>query len=164
MSNTTFSGPVRSGTQRDGTPAAPGTSVVGAFNLGRTVLAQSFTITTAMMLSAGTNRVAFNLPAGSKIVDLEVEILVALTTATNLGVQVGIAATPGLFYASFNTGTAIGKVAQATVDAGAQVVACNNIGTADVPVVITTTAATGNAAAGSAVVTIYYIQRNADGS
>jgi hypothetical protein len=163
MANSTFSGPLRSGTQRDGLVLS-GTGVIGTFNLGRPVLAQSYVVPFGDMVTGGQARTICNLPAGSKIVDMCVEVTVAIVTATNLGIILGILGTTNKYYTTFNTGTSVVKVAQATVDAQMQVLATDNIGTADVPVLLTTTAATSNATAGSVTVTLYYIQRNADGT
>ena len=165
MSQTTFSGPIRSGTVRDGLPAANNVAVaVGGINVGRPVLTQTYTIPTAGMLSAGSALVVFNLPAGAKILGISTEVTVALATATNLALQFGITGTVAKYFASFNTGATAGKTAQSVPDAAMVSLQCDNIGTADVPILMTATAATGNASAGSVVVTISYIQRNADGS
>jgi len=157
MGSSTFSGPIRSGTVRDGTATS-------GVNVGRAVLSQSYTIPFAQMLSAGSAFVIGNLPAGSKILEVTTEVTVALTTATNLAIQLGITGTVAKFFASFNTGATIGKTARATVDAAQVTLATDNVGAADVPLLLTATAATGNAAAGSVVVTVNYVQRNADGS
>lgn len=164
MSNVTFSGPIRSGTVRDGTPAAANVAVSGGINIGRPILTQTYTIPAAGMLSAGSALVVFNLPAGAKILSFSTEVTVALTTATNLALQFGITGTVAKYCASFNTGASVGRTAQATPDAAMVVAQCDNIGTADVPILMTATAATGNAATGTVVVTVQYIQRNADGT
>ncbi len=164
MSQSTFSGPIRSGTQRDGLPALNNLPPTQGFNVGRPVLTQSYTIPFAGMLSAGSALVAFNLPAGAKNLQMATEVTEALATATNLALQFGVTRTVAKYFASFNTGATIGRTAQATPDAAMVTLQCDNIGTADVPVLMTATAATANATAGSVVVTIYYVQRNADGT
>ena len=164
MSRTTFSGPLLAGTQRDGVPAQTSGNIIGPLNLGRPVLTQVYTATSSAMTSAGAARTAFILPAGSKIVDLELEETVAIATAADLAIQVGVSGTAGRYYASFSTGVLVGKVPQATIDAVQQVLNTNNIGVTDISVLLTFTAATANATAGTVVITIYYIQRNADGS
>jgi hypothetical protein len=164
MSQSTFSGPIRSGTVRDGTAATNNVAVLGGLNVGRPVLTQSYTIPFAGMLSAGSALTVFNLPAGSKILGISTEVTVALATATNLALQFGITGTVAKYFSSFNTGATIGKTAQSVPDAAMVSLQCDNIGTADVPILMTATAATGNASAGSVVVTISYVQRNADGT
>lgn len=155
MSNATFSGPLRAGTVREGnTP-----------NVGGVVLSQSTVIPFGSILTAPAAVVVARLPAGAKITGFSVEKVAALVTATecnlSLGVQGGSATQ---FATAVATGTAIGKLAAATIDAAQQVVNTNNIGVADIAVTATPTAATANATAGSIVVTTFYVQRNADGS
>lgn len=176
MSQSTFSGPIRSGTQRDGGPQAGQPFPLQGFNVGRPILTQIVTVPLANMLSAGSTFTAFNLPAGAKVLGFDVEETVALVTATNLGLTVGngailnaaggtiLAASPNSLVTSFNTGATVGKVAQATIDTALQVLLANNIGTYDMPVTITATAAIANATAGSVTCTLRYVQRNADGT
>jgi hypothetical protein len=165
MSNSTFSGPIRSGTVRDGAPALGAVGALQGYNVGRPVLTQIYTIPFAQMIvTTGSAITAFNLPAGSKILGMDVEVTAALVTATNLALQLGITGTVAKYYSTFNTGATVGKVAAATIETAMQVSATDNIGTADVPILLTAIAATGTATVGSVVVTLRYVQRNADGS
>ena len=176
MSRSTFSGPIRSGTQRDGVPQAGQPFPLQNANVGTPILTQFVTLPLSALLLAGQTNVAFNLPAGAKVLGFDAEVVTALVGATNLGLTVGngailnaaggtiLAASPNSLVTSFNTGATVGKVAQATIDAALQVALANNIGTYDMPVTITSTAATANATAGSVVVSMQYIQRNADGT
>lgn len=155
MSQVTFSGPIRSGTVREG--AAP--------NIGQIPLVQVTTIPFSAMLTAPAAVVIARLPAGSKILDFTVEKVVAIATATDVGITFGVQGGSATQYCtSFNTGVALGKTAVALADAAQVVANTNNVGTSDVVVTATPTAATGNATAGSIVVTTRYIQRNADGT
>lgn len=175
MARSTFSGPIRSGTARDGAPAAGQPFPFQGANVGTAVLVQSVTLPLSALLLAGQTNTAFNLPAGAKILELNVDVVAALVTATNLGLTVGngtilkadgttlLAASPNSLFTTFNTGATVGKVAQATMDSAMQVALANNIGAYDMPVTLTSTAAGANATAGSVVVTLRYIQRNADG-
>ena len=158
MSNVTFSGPIRSGTQRYGA-----NTVV---NTGTATLAQSVTIPFSAMTTAPTAQVLFTLPAGSKIIRFNEEVVTAISGGgvTNVGVTIGDSGTANKFVTTHNTGVSSAKVAQATIDTAMVVAQTNNIGTADVVVYGTFTAATGNPTAGSIVVTVEYMQRNADGS
>lgn len=153
MSFTTFSGPVRSGTVREG----------ASLNTGLMVLAQSATIPTAQILTSPTAQNLFILPAGSKVLYFEVEVTATLTTATNCGVTIGKAGTANFYATTFNTGTAIGQVSPATVGAATVSSQTDNIGTSDMQITGTFTAATGNAATGSIVVTCVYVQRTSAG-
>ena len=95
-----------------------------------------------------------------------VEVVTAISggSVTNVGLTIGNSATANKFVTTFNTGTSVARVAQATIDAATQVAETNNIGTTDVVVFGTFTAAGGNPTAGSIVVTVEYIQRNSDGA
>jgi hypothetical protein len=95
---------------------------------------------------------------------MQVEVTVAMTGATNCGLVVGTSGTSNAYFTTFNTGATVGMVAQATVDTAMQVASTNNIGTSDVGVYGTFTAATADATAGNVVVTIEYVQRAPDGS
>jgi len=133
-------------------------------NVGATTVSQSYTAPASVILTSPTAQQMFVLPAGAKIIRFNVEVTVALTTATNCGLVIGDSGTSNKYVTTFNTGATVAKVAQATVDAAMQVAQTNNIGTSDVAIYGTFTAATGNAAAGNIVVTVEYIVRNSDGS
>lgn len=133
-------------------------------NMGVTSVCQSATIASTVMLTSPTAQVLFTLPAGAKILRFNLEVTVAITTATNVGVTIGNSGTANYYVTTFNTGVSVAKVPQATIDAAMQVALTNNIGTSDVTIYGTFTAATGNAAAGSIVVTVEYLVRNSDGT
>jgi hypothetical protein len=156
MGFATFSGPIRVGTVREG----PITSA----NLGLLILAQTYTAPFGVILTSPAAQNMFTLPAGSKILRFRVEVVTALATATNCGLVIGKSGTANFFVTTFNTGATVGAVAQATVDTATVVNQTNNIGTTDTTVTGTFTAATGNATAGSIVVTVEYIQRLSDGT
>jgi hypothetical protein len=158
MSFSTFSGPIRSGTQRYN----PGR------NTGLVLLTQSATINMngVALTSAALAQSLFTLPAGSKILWFRVEKTVAMTgnSVSNCGLIIGNAADDNQYLESVNIATALGVAVQATVDAGMQSDDCNNIGTSDVALTATFTAATGNPTAGQVVITAVYIQRGSDGA
>jgi hypothetical protein len=155
MGFSTFTGPLRAGTVASGAER----------NAGLVELAQSYTLTAPQILTSPAAVPIARLPAGSKITRFHVEVVTALTGATNCGLQLGRAdGTANHFMTSVNTGAAVAKVAQATLDSAQQVVNTNNVGASDVVVTATPTAATANATAGAIVVTVFYIQRAADGS
>jgi hypothetical protein len=156
MSNSTFSGPLRAGTQKDPAPFS---------NVGWVSLCQVTTIPAADIRTAAVATVVARLPAGAKILEFTVEKTVAIATATEVGVTFGVQGGSATQYSTtFNTGVALGKVATATADTAQVVQNTNNVGTADVAVTCTPTAVTGNASAGNLVITTRYLQRNADGS
>lgn len=156
MSFSTFTGPVRCGTVKEG----------AGENTGLLKLARTSTIGFAAMTTSPTAQALFTLPAGSKIMRFVVEVVTAISggSVTNVGVTIGNSTTANKFVTTFNTGTSVARVAQATVDAATQVAETNNIGATDVGVFGTFTAAGGNPTAGSIVVTVEYIQRNSDGA
>lgn len=156
MAFVTFSGPIRSGTVRYGANK----------NVGLVDVMQTATVTFAAMTTAPTAQPICILPAGSKILEMNVEVTTAISGGgvTNVAMVLGTLATPNLYFTTFNKGLTSAKVAQATIDAAQVVANTDNIGTADVPVYATFTAATGNPTAGQTVVTIRYIQRAADGT
>lgn len=158
MSFSTFSGPVRSGTQRYG--AAENT---GLITLSRTAYVN---MSGVALTAAPVAQALFTLPAGAKILNFIPEVLVAITggSVSNVGVTIGKAGTANAFVTSFNTGTSVARVTQATVDAQLQVAATDNIGTVDVPVTATFTAATGNPTAGQIAITVVYQQRSDSGA
>jgi hypothetical protein len=156
MGFSTFSGPVRSGTQRYG----------AGINTGLVLLTQSKTIDMAgvALTSAPPAQDLFTLPAGSKIVSIIADKTVALTGPSQVALIVGNASDDNQYLESVNLATTKGRAAQATVDAGLQVDDCDNIGTSDVMLQAKFTATTGNATAGQIIVTVVYVQRADDGS
>ena len=157
MSFSTFSGPVRSGTQRYG----------AGENTGLVQLARSATIASSAMTTSPSAQTLLVLPAGSKILRFNVEVTTTISggSVTNVGMTIGaLGGTANQYLTTFNTGTAVGKVAQATIDAAMQVAQTNNVGATDVVLTGTFTAAGGNPTAGAIVVTVEYIQRASDGA
>lgn len=159
MSFSTFSGPLRSGTQRypvDNT---------GLITLSRTAYVN---VSGVALTSGAAAQNLFTLPAGSKILNFIPEVLVAITggSVSQVGVTIGKSGSADAFAASFNTGTSVARVTQATVDTAisGKVAALDNIGTVDVPVQATFTATTGNPTAGQIAITVVYQQRADNGA
>lgn len=158
MSFSTFSGPIRSGTQRYN----PGR------NTGLVVLTQSATINMngVAVTSAPVAQDLFTLPAGSKILGFRFEktVILAGNSISQVAAVVGNATDDDQYLESVNLAVAKGVAAQATVDAGIQVDDCDNIGTSDVLLKAKFTATTGNATSGQIVVTVTYVQRQPNGA
>lgn len=157
MAFTTFSGPIRSGTVKEG----------AARNTGLVVLAQSVTLPATVALTSGAVAQPLAiLPAGSKIMRIMVEKTVALTgnSVSQVALTVGDGTTANKYVTSVNLATAVGMTAQATIDAGVVTLETNNIGATDVTLFGTFTATTGNPTAGTIVVTIQYMQRADNGA
>jgi hypothetical protein len=156
MSFATMSGPVRCGTVKEGANE----------NTGLVQLARSATVAFSAMRTSPTAQALMTLPAGSKILRFNVEVVTAISggSVTNVGVVFGDLGTSNKYVTTFNSGTSAAKVAQATVDAAMQVAQTNNIGTADVTLYGTFTAAGGNPTAGAIAITVEYVQRGSDGA
>lgn len=143
MAATHFSGPLQSGTLISGE--------VGGPNQGNVVLSQYVTIT-----QNSTNAVtsSFLLPANSRIVGFNIDVLTAFDSATSATLTIGTAAAGTQYISGVNAKTA-GRAAP-TITA-AQLLAASNIGTTNLTVFATVTPV-GATTAGSVLVTCTYIQ------
>ena len=140
MGTTTFSGPVKAGTVREGASA----------NTGSVLMAQSAVID---IIGATNTTTVGTIPANSQIVD----VILNVTTVNNDGgtatVQVGHVGDTDEYLPATNVkalGTTRGTIQTDGTD----------IGTTDQQVTATFTAANGNGATGAATVTVLYIQNN----
>lgn len=150
MGQTTFQGPLTAGTVKDTT----GTVAGSIRNVGNVVLSQ----TTAVPAAAGTTTVAV-LPAGSQILDIQVNTTTIFNAATTLTVGDGTTANK---YVTTTTITSVGLISTALAASPTIVTtAINNIGTSDVTIVATTA---GSAATGAATITVTYIQKTSSGT
>lgn len=160
MGFSTMSGPLRTGTERYG--AAENTGLV---TLSRTAYVN---MSGVAKTSGATAQALFTLPAGSKILNFIPEVLVTIAgnAVSQVGVTIGKAGTADAFAASFNTGTSVARVTQATVDTAisGKVAALDNVGTVDMPVTATFTATTGNPTSGQIAITVVYQQRLSNGA
>lgn len=157
MGWSTVSGPQRMGTVKEN----------AGRNTGLPVLTQSVTLAaTVALTSAPVAQQLAILPAGAKILRFRVEKTVAISgnSVSEVALTIGTAGSAALYMGSANLGLTAAPTVQATLDAAMKPVDTNNIGTTDVTVYGTFTAATGNPTAGSIVVTTEYIQRADDGS
>lgn len=143
MSFTTFSGPIRAGTQR----YAPNR------NTGLVVLGQSAAVTSADAAAS----TACILPAGSQIVSITLQQSTTFTSGSSGTFTVLLGGTQ-IGQLAITTGTA-GNLAIGPASA-AQAALFSNVGSTDAT--ITYTSATLNAGAGSLLIT--YIQRASDGA
>ena len=147
MSFSSFSGPIRSGTVKEGSGA----------NTGLVVLAKSV----ALPAAPGTTTLG-TLPAGSQILNFIVDVTTQFNAATTL--TIGTAGSAAAYLASSTiTGGASGsRILQSVIDAGLVPGGITNVGTSDVTLVATTASTT--ATAGAATLTVLYVQRADDGS
>ena len=140
MGTTTFSGPVKAGTVREGASA----------NTGSVLMAQSAVID---IIGATATTAVGIIPANSQIVD----VILNVTTASNDGgaatVKIGHVGDDDEYLPAQSvkaTGTTRGTIGADGTD----------IGTSDQTVNAVYTAANGNGNAGAATVTVLYIQNN----
>jgi hypothetical protein len=137
MGTTTFSGPVKSGTIREGASA----------NVGTLVCAQSAAITEI----AGATASSIIIPANSQIINMYVLIQTAWNGGTNT-LDVGSSADPDL-YCDGLPATVIGNHRVTAAYTGTEA-NWKDIGTSDVTVYYTSVAS----GAGTGVLTIQYLQ------
>ena len=151
MAFTTFSGPVRSGTVREG----------AGLNTGLVVLAQSYNSGDLTGDVVGdVDAVAFKIPQGSQIVDITVDQIVAATAGTTT-VSVGNASGGAQLMAAVVT-TAGGRfrgTATATTQAAWQTST-----TADTTVYVRVAVGTATLTAGQFILTVSYVQRAPNGA
>ena len=149
MSNSTFSGPLRAGTKRDET-------VAGGGNLGRVVLHQTYDsgdLTGAVIGNVDTH--FGNLPAGSQIVDVVIDQVVASATGTTT-VSIGSASGGAQLMAAIAT-TAGGRF-RGTATAATQL-AWQTSTTADTALWVRSATGGATLTAGRFVVTVMYVQK-----
>lgn len=150
MANSTFSGPIRAGTQRDGVASA------GVSNVGNVVLSQSYDTGDLTGAVIGNVDTRFGtLPAGSQIVDIRVDQVVASATGTTT-VSVGNA-TGGAQLMAAIASTA-GGVFRGTATAATQL-AWQTSTTADTALFVRSATGGGTLTAGRFVVTVLYVQK-----
>lgn len=151
MAFTSFSGPIRSGTIKEG----------AARNTGLAILAQSWDSGDLTGRIVGnTDTAVFRLPQGSQIVDITVDQVVAATGGTTT-ISVGNASGGAQLMAAVAT-TAGGRF-RGTATAATQL-AWQTSTTADTAVWVRVAVGTATLTAGRAVVTVNYVQRLEDGS
>lgn len=151
MSFVTFSGPVRSGTVREG----------AARNTGLLVLGQSYDtgdLTGAVV--GNTDGARFILPRGSQITDITVDQVVAAGTGTT---TVSVGTTSGGAELMADVVTTTGGRFRGTATAATQL-AWQTSTTADTTVFVRNAVGTGTLTAGRFIVTISYIQRADNGA
>ena len=140
MGTTTFSGPVKAGTVREGT----------GINTGSVLMAQSAVID----IIGATNTTAVGIiPANSQIVDVILNVTTANDDGSTATVKIGHAGDDDEYLAATN----VKAVATTRGTIGAD---GTDIGTSDQTVNAIYTAANGNGTTGAATVTILYIQNN----
>ena len=145
MSTTTFSGPVRAGTNKDNPNA----------NLGNVVLSQSYDSGDLTGSAVGNYDVRIGtLPAGAQIVDIVIDQVVAATAGTTT-VSVGTASGGAQLMAAVAT-TAGGRF-RGTATAATQL--AWQTGATDTAVWLRNVVASATLTAGRFVATVLYVQK-----
>lgn len=151
MSFSTFSGPVRCGTNRDN----PGR------NTGLVVLSQSYDSGDLTGTVVGNVDVtAFTLPQGAQVVDIIVDQVVAATAGTT---TISVGTTSGGAQLMAAVATTAGGRFRGTATAATQL-AWQLSTTADTTVYIRDAVGTATLTAGRFIVTVLYIQRAPNGA
>lgn len=151
MAFTTFSGPVRSGTVREG----------AGRNTGLVVLAQSYNSGDLTGDVVGNvDALAFKIPQGSQIVDITVDQTVAATAGTT---TVSVGSTSGGAELMAAVATTAGGRFRGTATASTQA-AWQTSTSADTTVYVRVAVGTATLTAGQFYVTVSYIQRASNGA
>lgn len=143
MATSTFSGPLKSGTVKEGSSA----------NLGHAVLTQTGSTTHADG-TALVQDITFYLPPNSQLIDVIPDVQTAYDSATSATLTVGTASGGSEYVGSVNAKTA-GR-ATPTISA-AQAAAMADIGTNTT--VVATVTSVGDPTAGEVRVTLVYAQK-----
>jgi hypothetical protein len=151
MAFTTFSGPVRSGTVREG----------AGRNTGLVVLAQSYNSGDLTGDVVGTvDALVFKIPQGSQIVDITVDQTVAATAGTT---TVSVGSTSGGAELMAAVATTAGGRFRGTATAATQA-AWQTSTSADTSVYVRVAVGTATLTAGQFIVTVSYVQRASNGA
>lgn len=151
MSFSTFSGPIRSGTVREGATR----------NTGLVILAQSYDTGDLTGTAVGNvDTLAMYIPEGAQITDITVDQVVA-ATAGSMTISVGTASGGAQLMAAVAS-TAGGRF-RGTATAATQL-AWQTSTTADTTVYIRVAVGTATLTAGRAIITVSYVQRADNGA
>ena len=139
MGTTTFSGPVKAGSVRDGASA----------NVGFVVMAQ----TAAWTQSTTAADTGIVIPAGSQVLDFEVQIATACDGASQ-NLSVGTSATSNEFFSALALGTAADTVFFGSAGTITDMDTWADVGATDVSVYVDFSAGS----AGAGWITVSYVQ------
>lgn len=168
MGFATHLGPWLLGTVKNTTGSTVGT----LRNTGATTVTQTFKKDYTSTTTGGRTDTIAVLPAGSQIVEVYIDTLVAFTGSTAANVQIGDGTTANLYWASTDA-TAQGRLSYSGAATklanwcGATTTASPNgagIGSTDVKLVATLTPTVATVTAGTIQYTIQYAVANSDGS
>ena len=144
MATTTFSGPIKAGSVREGASA----------NVGFVLMAQSANV---VFGANGTETVVATLPANSQIYQIAVDVTTAFDAATTNTFDIGDGTTADKYADALAVGSAARVLATSDVS---QIPNLIDIGASDVDVTVTYNQTGTAATAGAATVTVLYLQNN----
>ena len=144
MANTTFAGPIRTGTVREGASA----------NIGYVALSQSAVVSFG---DDGTETVIGRIPANSQIIDVYVDVTAAFDAATTNTFDIGDGSTVNQFADALDVSSAARVLASSDVS---QLGNFADVGASDIPLTVTYNQTGTAATAGTARVTVLYVQGN----
>jgi hypothetical protein len=168
MGFATHLGPWLLGTVKNTT----GTTVGNIRNTGATLVSQTFKKDYTGQAASATTDTVCVLPAGSQIVNIFVDTLVAFTGSTAANMTLGDGTTAALYWASTDI-TSQGRLANTNAAsklvnwAGTATTASPNgqgVGSTDVKVIATLTPTVAAVTAGTVQYTVVYAVANSDGS
>jgi hypothetical protein len=148
-------------------------NIVGTIeNLGATVSSQTFKKDYTGQAASATTDTVCVLPAGSQILSINIDTLVAFTGSTAANLTLGDGTTAALYWASTDI-TSQGRLANTNAAtklvnwAGATSTASPNgigVGSTDVKVIATLTPTVAAVTAGTVQYTVIYVVANSDGA
>ena len=144
MATTTFSGPIKAGSVREGASA----------NVGFVLMAQSANV---VFGADGTETVVATLPSNSQIYQIAVDVTTAFDAGTTNTFDIGDGSTADQYADALAVGSAARVLATSDVS---QIPNLIDIGTSDVNVTVTYNQTGTAATAGAATVTVLYLQNN----
>lgn len=144
MATTTFSGPIKAGSVREGASA----------NVGFVLMAQSANV---VFGADGTETVVATLPANSQIYQIAVDVTTAFDAGTTNTFDIGDGSTADQYADALAVGSAARVLATSDVS---QIPNLIDIGSSDVNVTVTYNQSGTAATAGAATVTVLYLQNN----
>jgi hypothetical protein len=144
MATTTFSGPIKAGSVREGASA----------NVGFVLMSQSANV---VFGANGTETVVATLPANSQIYQIAVDVTTPFNAGTTNTLDIGDGTTADKYADALAAGAAARVLATSDVS---QIPNLIDIGASDVDVTVTYNQTGTAATAGAATVTVLYLQNN----
>lgn len=150
MAQTTFQGPVKSGTILNTVGTTLGQDVK---NVGDVILSQTDTLAYTNSTAKSTNIV---LPKDSQVVDIKIAVSTQFNNTTTATIKVGT--TAGNATTLINAVSVLSSTGLIAPGSAANVSNWTDVGTTDRRVTVTYTGTGGTASTGAARITVFYVQ------